>query len=175
MEATSWQAARASERGENREDGRASERAGRPTDRSAAPQPADVTRGGRTDLTDGRSKGLDANGNGSPRGSGQKSDFVVDWIYRIGAKGPRVRAIWKYRLPIKTGEQELGIPPDGRVVHVGMQAGQIAMWVEVDPSEGEGPRIFRVAATGEGVDDLWKYVGTVLDDPYVWHVFEWTG
>lgn len=82
------------------------------------------------------------------------------------------KKVFKYRLEIDGGDHEIaGL---GQVVLVGMQAGVLCIWAEVN--KYAQPRTFRVFGTGHEItesDEYWySHVGSCLDAPYVWHVYE---
>ncbi|QUW18859.1 hypothetical protein [Agrococcus sp. Marseille-Q4369] len=86
-----------------------------------------------------------------------------------------MRAIWKYQAslrtePVKTFE----MPAVANVKHVGMQAGLVTLWVEVDgsPVLGTEERTFMIVGTGHPIPDGTVYVGTTQDGGLVWHVYE---
>lgn len=82
--------------------------------------------------------------------------------------------IWKYELEI-TDEQTVEMPRGAKVLSVANQGGKLCLWAEVDPSERIVVRHFLVIGTGHQITedfDLRKFVGTVLMEPFVWHVFE---
>lgn len=75
----------------------------------------------------------------------------------------------------------IDLPEGARVMHVGAQvvaglgdSGEIhkVIWVEVDTDKPVKPREFMIFATGSKVPDEWKHVGTLLDGPFVWHIYE---
>lgn len=85
-----------------------------------------------------------------------------------------MNAVYKYKLcaPGESIDVEMSSP--SRVLRVDMQRGELMLWALV----GTGPREMRrfaVYATGDRSIPLdANYVGTVMDGPYVWHVFEVT-
>ncbi len=85
-----------------------------------------------------------------------------------------MKVIYKYEItaldPIKTFKW----PRFSKVVHVGTQtAGTMQIWLEIrQPDETLEERTFVVYGTGHYVTDGDVYVGTVLDAPFVWHLYE---
>jgi hypothetical protein len=81
------------------------------------------------------------------------------------------RKIYKYSLVMgKTTELTV---PDGMLVrHVHMRESQVCMWAEVQPYNPEITRRFVVLATGDTIPRNAVYLGTCMDGPFVWHVFE---
>ena len=83
--------------------------------------------------------------------------------------------IYKYKLDL-IGHQVITMPVGARVLHVDCQRGDLCVWVLVnpDPRMGKEDRTFRIFGTGHvitGITGL-TYLGTVIIEPYVWHVFE---
>lgn len=66
----------------------------------------------------------------------------------------------------------VSLPKGAQVVHVGMQGTKICIWSLVNPGKSTVLRQFIVAGTGHVVRSDAVYVGTTMDPPYVWHVFE---
>lgn len=64
--------------------------------------------------------------------------------------------------------------------HVAMQDGKLMLWTKVHDCGDEETRKFVVRGTGDDIRSsrvapqfvTYRHVGTVLDGPYVWHVFE---
>ncbi len=90
-----------------------------------------------------------------------------------------MKVIYKYEItaldPVKTFQW----PEGSKVVHVGSQEpATMQIWVEINdqlgPSEDPEERTFEVYGTGHHIHDSEVYVGTVLDDPFVWHLYERT-
>ena len=82
--------------------------------------------------------------------------------------------IWKYDL--KLGVQVIPMPQFAKVLTAQEQRGAVRLWVFVDPTKPPEARKFEVIGTGQTVD-WWigndrKYVATVQQGGYVWHVFE---
>ena len=86
------------------------------------------------------------------------------------------KTIWKFEVPV-TDRARVAMPAGARVlsVEIGKGLGVVWLWAEVDPAADVGDRGFRVVGTGnplpEGVEDM-RFLGTVLDGPFVWHVYE---
>lgn len=82
---------------------------------------------------------------------------------------PESRVIWKYAIPLGS-EMTLALP--GRIIHVGIQDGWPMLWVELLRGEAGRDRTFRVFGTGHDIPAGWEHRGTVMDAPFVWHVYE---
>jgi len=83
--------------------------------------------------------------------------------------------IWKYRLHIKGGEQEFGIPEGATVLYVGKnpQDYSLAVWVDVPDSTALAQkRLFEIIGTGHEVPAGTRYLGTVVLDEFAWHILE---
>lgn len=89
--------------------------------------------------------------------------------------------IFKYELDI-TDEQTVQIPGGGKkILSVAMQGGttmtggRLCVWVIVDDEAQPAPVRFAIVGTGNpfprNVAPAW-FIGSVQDDPFVWHVFE---
>ncbi len=85
-----------------------------------------------------------------------------------------MRAVWKFPLG-RASIQDVQMPRDAQILHVGLQGGWLNVWAGVDPvfRDDTVPRRIQVVGTGheELPDNVW-HLGTVQQGPYVWHVFE---
>ena len=87
------------------------------------------------------------------------------------------RSVWKYPLE-PTSEPQLVQMPDGaKIIHVGMQVDQLAMWADAVIDTPDCDRWFCVEGTGWPIHHQGWHVGTVLmhGAGFVWHVYEITG
>lgn len=85
-----------------------------------------------------------------------------------------IKTIYKYEVPGKIkGKIKRFLQPQ-------MQYGQVMIWAELDSSLPEREFIATPIGTGweiergDGMFDIMEngiYCGTVMDDPYVWHVY----
>lgn len=76
--------------------------------------------------------------------------------------------VWKYKL--NWGETTLKLTGDA--VHFAIQDGVPCLWAESYPEQETRDRYFKIVGTGHEVDgDSW-HVGSVLDGPYVWHLYQ---
>ncbi len=95
-----------------------------------------------------------------------------------------MEVIFKYRIKIDTlrGGTILHIPKGGKVLSVqnrkdgGSPLSQITLWAQIDESNEFESRRFTVVGTGQSFHprdhEDWKFISTVQDGPFVWHVFE---
>lgn len=89
----------------------------------------------------------------------------------ITTKPSKPRRIFKYKFA-----NEIHMPKDARIVHVGMQDGNIFFWAEHE-FDNKKPKIelrkFSVFGTGIEIPKGNKqYLATVFDGPFVWHIYE---
>ena len=67
---------------------------------------------------------------------------------------------------------EFEAPCDARPVSVGMQNGQCCVWFECNPKMAKDKIKIYCVGTGFGaVPAGGRFIGTVIDDPYVWHFY----
>ena len=85
--------------------------------------------------------------------------------------------IFKYVLMSTKNVSSVAIPKGGKVLTTAMQDGLVCIWVEVDQHAPTELRTFKIYGTGHEMLDSEHqvYVGTIFDNPYVWHVYEYTG
>ena len=98
--------------------------------------------------------------------------------------------IWKFELRI-TEVQEVLMPAGAELLSVADQHGNLCLWAMVDPSEHHQPRVIEIVGTGNPMQSRTdvelnssntvtesgarierKFIGTVVMNPFVWHVFE---
>lgn len=58
------------------------------------------------------------------------------------------------------------------IAHVGMQDGVVTLWALCDLYQPKSLRTFRIVRTGQAMEPVGHYLGTVLERSYVWHIFE---
>ncbi len=90
------------------------------------------------------------------------------------------RSIWKFSFPITDRPILTDVPVGAEFLSVGAQnagivphARELQMWARVDPAARRQTLRLRVVGTGhpcEDTDNL-PFLGTVIDSPFVWHVF----
>lgn len=77
--------------------------------------------------------------------------------------------VWKFKL--SRGFQVLDLPADAEPLCVHMQGDLRCIWFRVNPDLPTVRRRFVTVGTG-WPDAYGKYIGTLHDGGYVWHVFE---
>lgn len=86
-----------------------------------------------------------------------------------------MKTIYKYALRV-TDEQRVDLPRGAVVRLVAVQGHALCLWAEVDPEAPLSSRTFRIYGTGHPIlttdDEILFYVGSVVMDPFVWHVYE---
>ena len=84
-----------------------------------------------------------------------------------------MRTIWKFPA---FAEAEALVGEHPRIVSVGKDPqGEVCVWVESTPRETLTPVHWAVVGTGQPFEALGKrYVGHVVDGPFVWHIFQVT-
>jgi|694.fasta_scaffold105227_8 hypothetical protein len=83
--------------------------------------------------------------------------------------------IWKYPLAI-TDIQAIDIPVGSRLLSVGNQNGTLCLWAIVPTQNAKEDRCIEIIGTGNPVPEAIgltrRFIGTVIMNPFVWHVFE---
>ncbi len=83
--------------------------------------------------------------------------------------------IWKYEVPVNGRHYDIDIPKGATIVHVGAQhSDTVSFWAIVDEHAPTEHRSFMVVGTGHAFPDNWRHVGSVLMEPFVWHLLEAT-
>lgn len=80
--------------------------------------------------------------------------------------------IWKFPIAI-AGHQTIEVPDPAKVLHVGFDpAGTPALWILVNPDLPKHSLPVFVVGTGDKKPlSAANYVGTFVEDIWVWHVF----
>lgn len=83
-----------------------------------------------------------------------------------------MKTIHKYPLNLDT-EQTLTMPAAAEILSVQDQGGVLCIWALVDTDRLPEERRFRVYGTGHAIANFpHKYLATVIQGSFVWHVFE---
>ena len=80
--------------------------------------------------------------------------------------------VWKFHLNL--GRTALGVPKGGRVVLFALQQSLYCLWIEIDPDAPDETRRFSIVGTGHRIPSPWKHLGSILDDAFVWPLYEET-
>lgn len=88
-----------------------------------------------------------------------------------------MKTIYKYPAPLTVFVEHVqALPVGAKFCHLGKQAGLPMMWFEVDPEQRETEsRVFFFTGTGRLVENHSTHLGTVIDGPFVWHLYEVVG
>jgi hypothetical protein len=78
--------------------------------------------------------------------------------------------IYKYDLG-GLDHRKVLMPQGARVLSCGKQGNSIMVWAVVDSAAPTVIRRFFVTWTGRLIEEG-SFIGTILDGPYVWHVFD---
>jgi hypothetical protein len=78
-----------------------------------------------------------------------------------------MKTIYKYTL-----DEPVRIPQGSTVVQVGIQDGLYCIWAIVDTDAPLEERRFVVVGTGRELSNNMVHVGTVFENPFVWHIME---
>jgi|WetSurMetagenome_2_1015567.scaffolds.fasta_scaffold144668_5 hypothetical protein len=78
--------------------------------------------------------------------------------------------IYKYSLELALSPI-VTMPKGAEVLSVGVQHDIIVLWAKVDPMAANRWYQFYVVGTGYDAPDNAKYIGTVQQGPFVWHIF----
>jgi hypothetical protein len=82
-----------------------------------------------------------------------------------------MRTIYKYPLTL-AAVQKIEMPLGAELLAVQIQGKQICIWAVVNPEEEENVQTFYIVGTGHPMPEgRVRFLGTVQDDPFVWHVF----
>lgn len=85
-----------------------------------------------------------------------------------------MRTIHKQALNI-ISEQSLSLPSDAKIRSIQVQQDTICIWYEFEPNieRLDIKRTFLIIGTGHKFNEQnLEYIGTVLNGPFVWHIYE---
>ena len=83
-----------------------------------------------------------------------------------------MKTIWKFSL-YTDNVQQIEMPGLSHVLCFQKQDGEICIWAEVNDELPKVTRTFKIVMTGEELpDEDLRYIGTVQDGAFVWHLFE---
>jgi hypothetical protein len=81
-----------------------------------------------------------------------------------------LKRVWKFHV---RHSQLIEMPVGAEIIYCANQPGLGPhLWVLVDPDAPREYRSLHVVGTGHPVPEGGKHVGSWIDDPFVWHVFE---
>lgn len=81
------------------------------------------------------------------------------------------RTIWKARLEL-TDEPRITWPEGSEPMAVMLDsAGILNVWFQCDPDARRVQQDFRIIGTGHPYPEGCEYLGSVVQGPFVWHVF----
>ena len=83
-----------------------------------------------------------------------------------------MNTIYKYPFDISNPPIIVDLPPLHCVVHVEAQEGTPTMWIELDPDHDTDRVEFLIIGTGGRVPPGAQHIGTFLQGPFVWHVYQ---
>lgn len=83
-----------------------------------------------------------------------------------------MNTVWKYRLELD--KNDLKLPKGSNLLTVMDQNGEICLWCRCDDHAELEVRRLIVSGTGQPAPapETSRYVGSVCQGPFVWHVFE---
>lgn len=87
--------------------------------------------------------------------------------------GGTMKKIYKYELRTDSiNLQFVTMPVNAKILHTGVRDGAFVLWAEVEPAE-KLLQIYHlcIVPTGEIVPEGYNYINTILDEPFVWHVY----
>lgn len=85
-----------------------------------------------------------------------------------------MKTVYKYQIT-PGGITTISMPDGAKIVHVGVDwIGSVCMWAYVDTQQPSVDRKFIITGTGHELGDVERYVGTVIQRPFVWHIWEVT-
>ena len=80
-----------------------------------------------------------------------------------------MKTVWKF--PITDMCAEIKAPGLCFPRFVAAQAGTMCVWAEVKPGEPDRSCVVTVHGTGHPIGDDERYIGSLMDGPFVWHAY----
>lgn len=87
------------------------------------------------------------------------------------------RQVWKHPLVLTETPQKIALRgAEAGIVHFAVGTGGFHVWAEEEPeSPEEQTRTVVIVGTGWDIPEGYAHRGTILDGPYVWHLYEHLG
>ncbi len=86
-----------------------------------------------------------------------------------------MKVIYKYPIEYTQDIKEINMPDLYQVIHFNAIEGKLFVWAEVEPFSDPVPQYFILYGTGWAHKDiLQEYIGTVIVEGFVWHLYEIT-
>jgi hypothetical protein len=80
--------------------------------------------------------------------------------------------IWKFNLDDAQNETTFEAPAPARVMSAGLDpAGRPSVWVEVESDAKKVERTVFLYGTGHPIETNGRFVGSIFDGSFVWHVY----
>lgn len=86
-----------------------------------------------------------------------------------------METMWKFVFELKSETLEIQVPLGSKARFVGLDpiTGNPAVWIHVmQHDEVKETKSFVIYGTGHKINALTEYVGSVIQGPFVWHIFE---
>jgi len=90
-----------------------------------------------------------------------------------------MKQIWKYKLKMVDGVQEIEMPSGAEIIHADFQNKKPYIWAMINGTAEKTVRKLQIFGTGEVVyqeelveDKSMKHISTSVINNYVWHIFE---
>lgn len=82
-----------------------------------------------------------------------------------------MKTIWKYVLQLEE-KQNFDMPIGAEILSCGLDPmGQISIWAMVDTEKDYIGRQIVIVGTGNPVPTGLKFIGSVTQGPFMWHIF----
>ena len=83
-----------------------------------------------------------------------------------------MKTVYHYPVDPRDGWQEIALPAEAKILHIGENASGLRMWVELDPDAPTVARRYAVVGTGWKVPENAVHISTAITRTgFVWHLF----
>lgn len=82
-----------------------------------------------------------------------------------------MKTIWKWQLE-RTDQQTIRMPQGAAILSASKQNGSLTIWAEVETDSPTEDRTVFIVGTGNPKPTTGRFIASVFDGPFVWHVFE---
>ena len=97
---------------------------------------------------------------------------LIIWAQVDPESTPETRTFTRYPFDPANVEQRMEMPEGAVIRHAAMYGKAITLWADENPANPKEMREFTVRGTSQHLPEGGTFVATIMDPPFVWHIFE---